>query len=221
MTDKTNGTNARKFSPLWVVIILVLLAVISYLSGLFKGTPPSGHQQIPSGDKLPEGAQACEQQSFSSLGFKFNCPLELSSYNIQLNNVPDEVTPYLLPASPEDENQWASIPKDRFDCPIDFAGNLMFADGDGNLITIFKSPVELQFTDAQAGTQAPSECQPGNDHQTVRIPVYLYTFGDFQVWKPFQNYTSDSGTVTIEFKVWGDTPIGVSLLSAPIGWGPP
>jgi hypothetical protein len=125
-----------------------------------------------------------------------------------------------MPAGVED------APKDGFSCPITMIGNLVFANDsetDQSLIMVFKSPIELKIS-YNAGDVKPSpDCQI--DGNTVLIPVFLYSYKNegtnFSVWKPFQNYEASAGNAEINFKVWGDAPIGVSPLKTPVDWGPP
>lgn len=210
-----------------VVIFIIVIMIFAYFRKNriptkppeIPAKPPSGHKQVVTKDELPKGAQPFEKtSSFSSLGFEFVS----ANGDIQLGNIPDGVTPHLLPVSPEDLADWEKVYKDGFDSPIDVAGNLVFVDDKTQkLVTIFKSPIKLKFTYSSSVIKL--ESSAGYDE--VAIPVFLYsvTIDDIntRVWKPFQNHNNESNTMTVEFKAWGDTPIGVSKLKVPKEWGPP
>jgi hypothetical protein len=208
------------------LLSLLLILIVLLLAWFLFSRPPSGHRQVDSGVALPDGAQPCEQKSASSKGFKFTCPIEGSSNTLGVANVPDGVTPYLVPISPEDEDEFKNAPLDGFNCPVTILGNVVFAsDETKNLVTIFKSPIELKIDTPPASAQAASDCSPADNEVLVPIPVFLYSFNNeetnFMVWKPFQDYDSGTDTTAINFKVWGDPPIGISFLSTPKEWGPP
>lgn len=208
-------------SLLWSILTIVILILLA-LFGYFK--QPGGHEQIPSGFPLPEGSQPCDQKSVSFRGFTFSCSLEQSSYTLQVKNVPDGVVPYLAPMPAGVE----AAPKDGFRCPITMIGNLVFANDSKtspSLIMSFKSPIELRISYKESDIKASTDCRTFADGNDVLMPVFLYSYDNnginFSVWKPFQIYEASAGTATIEFKVWGDTPIGVTTYSTPKNWGPP
>ena len=212
-----------------VTLILVIFILMRSCSGSTQTAPPgplpSGHEQILDDVKLPDGVLACDPLGGVSTGYSFTCSNGLVAGEIRLSNVPDGVTPYLLPASPSDLEEWGAIPMDGFNCPINYAGNLMFGS-DGSLVTKFKAPITLQFDTSSPDVANFANCQSDAQSDAINIPVFLYSYNndgvEFQVWKPFQNYTLDAnGMFTVEFKVWGDTPIGKSVLQAPKIWGPP
>jgi hypothetical protein len=102
----------------------------------------------------------------------------------------------------------------------------VFATNDGQqLVTIFKSPVEVKIDYPATEAPAVSECPVSGEEVAVPVPVFLYSFNDgesnFRVWKPFQNYEAGADSATINFKVWGDPPFGVTRLATPRNWGPP
>lgn len=221
MAAKTENRTTRRGDLLWLLLILIIILIGWLVS---QNAVSSGHRQILGDQTLPPNAQPCEKGSGFSTGYTFSCPVEVPGYTMDVASVPDGVTPYLLPISDEERDDFLSVPSDGFDCPIKIAGNLVFADNDSSsLVTLFKAPVELTlgYDPDQVNTE---DCPVDpNSQQAVLIPVYLYSYpeGDFRVWKPFQSYSSEAGTITVRFQTWGDPPVGTTPLRAPVDWGPP
>jgi hypothetical protein len=221
-----SGIINRRTLSILAIIILLLLALFGY----FK--PPSGHQQVLSDIPLPAGARPCDQKSAYYKGFTFSCPITDSTYTLQVKNVPDGVTPYLLDVATDAA---ANTRQDGFCGPITVIGNMVFANNkdDKNnkqfLITTFKSPIELKISYAaenrKVDVAAPEGCQTYSDGSTVLVPVYLYSYNkngtNFTVWKAFQNYEAGATSATVDFKVWGDPNVGISPYSVPRDFGPP
>jgi hypothetical protein len=216
----------RRSLSVLAIVILLLLALFGYFR------PPSGHQQVLSDIPLPADAQPCVQKSAYYKGFTFSCPVADSAYALQVKNVPDGVTPYLLNAALDAP---ANTPQDGFCGPITVIGNVVFANNKDEknnsqfLITTFKSPIELKISYAaenrKIDVRAPEGCQTFSDGSTVLVPVYLYSYNrngaNVSVWKAFQNYEAGASSATVNFKVWGDPHVGVSTYSVPKDFGPP
>jgi len=155
----------------------------------------------------------------------------LPGYTITLSNVPENITPTLLPMSPEDVEKLTNLNRDgNIGLITSVAGNLVFSDENGEQVHSFSSPIRLTYNftsadeekrrDREKKLQEQKDKEKGNSAKdvTVRlVPIFLYQYDpdkgstpEFEVWLPFQNFSYDPRklTVTIDFLFWGDQPIG-------------
>ena len=227
--DKKIGNRNAGFSPVSrkVEISIRLMAMLTILflasallqscsSNLPVDSIPATQTDI-TGDptNLPKNAEKCggSPEQYVCTG--------LHDYTITLTNVPKDVTPYLLPISPDTESQLRNLPRDGVGCVVSIAGNLVFYDSGNKLYTSFSEPVtlKLQYTDHEQNfftlfnnpKAVPALQQAGYDDQLIEcmsnlqkngidhielVPVYLYTpmiaaYSDIHIWKPFQNFSID------------------------------
>ena len=205
MSQKTNDRTTRSNYLLHNISIFVLLIVVVVLFVLLARSTKS-IVRVPG--TLPSDAVACDVE-----GGGFNCS-GLLEHKITLANVPPGVTPYLLPISSGDESKFNGLPKDGFQCVISIAGNLAFYDKGGKMVKSFASPVAMQISYTGNDVEKLPGCKSGLTEADL-VPVYLYlpdADARVSIWKPFQNYSMDGNTATIEFQFWGDPPFG---------WGSP
>ena len=133
-----------------------------------------------------------------------------------MTDVPEKVSPYLLPVSPAEEEELRQLPREDIGCIISIVGNMAFYDADNNLVTSFPSAVSLKYTFTEEDNTKFAECAQGLQDQGIvasssevtYVPIYFYNKPDMVIWKKFQDFTPDAGAVTIDFTEWGDQQFG-------------
>ncbi len=206
MSQKTNDDTTRPNYRTHNVSIVALLIVIIVLLVRSFYNPTSPYRD---GQNLPANAKPCSGNAGS-----FTCDENmLSGHKISLANVPNNVTPYLLPISADDEKKLAGLPKEGFKCLISIAGNLAFYDSGGEIVKVFDDPVILNMTFTKNDTDKVGSCGSERGVEDL-VPVYLYLpefDSSVDIWKPFQSFKLDPelpNTMIIEFNYWGDDPFG-------------
>lgn len=149
----------------------------------------------------------------------------LPGYTMTLSNVPEDVTPELLPISDEEKERLMDLRKDGVGLITSIAGNLVFYDQNRKEVNSFSSPVRLiyNFTsdDEEKRTKRKADLmEKGKLAETEDvdlIPIYLYSYTpdkgeppEFEIWRPYQNFSrsSDNKTMSVEVRFWGDQQIG-------------
>ena len=220
--------------PVWLLTLIgALLFFLGWLLSRQNNPRPLPDTPIIAADpkQLPENAVVCgEVGNYTCAG--------LDDSKLTLLNVPDGVTPYLLPISSDEETVLYDLPKDNIGCIASISGNLVFYDENNALYTSFPAPVTIEiqygtdteefFTIFNTGAESLKElnssqkaidCATELKSQGVEeidiVPVYLYTplidgYSDFHIWKPFTNFTVDpeSRMMTVEILYWGDMQFG-------------
>lgn len=155
----------------------------------------------------------------------------LPGYTISVSNVPENITPRLIPIPPEEDTRLKSLTRDgtiRFITSV--AGNLIFEDEEGRQVDHFLSPIRLTYNFTEEDEKKRQDREKvlndkrrkeegeGAEYVTVRlIPIFLYQLDpektgkpSFEVWMPFQNYDFDEKQqiITIDFLFWGDRQVG-------------
>ncbi len=172
----------QRFIPIFV--LLMLLVSLSACDGTATAVPP-------------EGATACGGD-----GGSYTCD-GLSNHKISLSNVPQNVKPYLLLVSPEEEEKLRNAEKEGTNCIISIVGDLAFYDEKNNLVTKFDQPISVsyQFLEEQDRKNF-DQCKSDFPETIDYVPVAFY---DNAVWRPIEKFNkADDGTVSFEFTTWGD-----------------
>jgi hypothetical protein len=141
----------------------------------------------------------------------YTCP-GVDGHTITFSGVPADVTPALLEVSESRKTELLDAPRQDTSCVFVIAGDVVFYDQDNNLIEEpnFSEPVTIMFDFNEKDIEQFEQCtasitvQEGTTIQ--QVPVYYHK----DVWRPFKegSYVVSDNTVTIEFKTWGDQPIG-------------
>lgn len=135
---------------------------------------------------------------------------DTAGYTVEVQGVPTGITPKMIDMGTLAEG--AEL--DGVGMITSIAGNLVFEDGDGKEIDRFADPIKLTYTFTNQDQSMLAERRKFYMDATF-VPVYLYLYTNkegqlLKIWKPFQNYIVDEGAgkITVEFRVWGDRPIG-------------
>lgn len=188
-------------------ITVTLLVMIALLSGCGDGAPEPDSSVPPDPTTLPAEAQKCDTGELK----EYICN-GLSGHTLTVANVPDEVRPYLLPVSPEEEEKLRQLQTEDIGCIISIVGNMAFYDIDNNLVTSFPSAVSLTYNFTPADNSRLEDCAQtlekqgivASSEEVTYVPIYLYNKQGTVIWKKFQDPTFGDGTVTINFIEWGD-----------------
>lgn len=201
---------------LTITVILLVLMALLYACVVTPVpdstvTPESDSTITPDPTTLPGEALKCDTGDSG----EYICN-GLSGHTITVTNVPENVSPYLLPVSPEEEEKLLQLPREDIGCIISIVGNLAFYDADNILVTSFPSAVSLTYPFTDEDNSKFDECAQSLQDQGIvaspsevtYVPIYLYNKPDMVIWKSFQNPTFGDGTVTINFTEWGDQQEG-------------
>jgi hypothetical protein len=157
-----------------------------------------------------------------------------AGYGLELYNVPEDVTPELLPVSEEDHIRLKgeAVRKDgNIGLITSVAANLVFYDRNRKIVNYFSSPVKLVYNftsddESKRKERRAALTASGNlrrNQKVQLIPIYLYSYfpekpkemgeekkPEFEFWQPFQDFTinEERKTVTVKFMFWGDAPTG-------------
>lgn len=150
----------------------------------------------------------------------------LPGYTISLENVPQNITPRLLPISDDENDRLRGLKKDgSIGLVTSIAGNLVFQDPNGVDVYSFTSPIRLVYNFTNDDEEKRKNREKGlklkgaiaEDATVALIPIFLYQYNpdkgstpEFEVWQPFQSFIFDEKdlTVTIDILFWGDRQIG-------------
>ncbi len=191
---------SRILSIISYIIVAILVWLIARL-----GIPG------PASDSIPADARACASVD----GGSWNCVTD-AGLEIRFSNVPADVTPMLVPIKPEEETRLRAATREGFSCLISILGNVAF-ERDSKLVSKFDQPVTLTYTFTEedvrrAADTSLSNCdRPYTPEEFVPV-IILSPFKEDSFWMPFPSFSVDGNQAVVQFRVWGDPPIG---------WGSP
>jgi hypothetical protein len=188
-------------------ITVILLVMIVLLSACGGSAPEPDSSVPPDPTTLPAEAVKCDTGDSG----EYICN-GLSDHMLTVANVPENVSPYLLPVSPAEEEKLRQLPREDIGCIISIVGNMAFYDADNNLVTSFPSAVSLKYTLTKADNSKLEDCAQtlknegivASSSEVTYVPIYVYNKPDMVTWKTFQDFAIEDGTVTINFTGWGD-----------------
>ncbi len=207
MSQKTFHNYSARVS---IVSLLILILVL-----LVSSCAPAVVGEYREAATLPEGA---EKWQCSGSDGSFTC----GGSRLSLSGLPNgegyNVIPYLFPILPEHETALSNLPKDGDFLCLAMVGNLVFYDDNkdkARLVTTFDKPVTLTINFTEGDLEKLSDCSVPPKSVADVMPVFLYmpnVDASINIWKPFQNFTIEGDQAKIQFRLWGDRPIG---------WGTP
>ena len=211
MSQKSSADATRpnyRMHNISIVGLLVVIVLLLLRSCLPTSTSPYRDAETKPGD--------IDQWACKGEGGELNCAADESGHALSLSNVPNGVTPYLVPISADKEAELSKLPMDGFTC-LAIVGNLVFYDDKSEkLVTSFSTPVTLHINVTPGDLSKLADCQSDPKYPTIDelMPVYLFlpaADASVNIWKPFQTFKLDPerpGGVTVEFNYWSDDPFG-------------